>query len=292
MRDGQYPDFLEEHGEKHGQKHHHRGLRHGLAQLFRFGLVQAVSCAFPAAMFVGLAITSAIDLPLPRYDALLLYGLALTLTFWVLRIETTREVGVIFAFHLVGLALELYKVQMGSWSYPGEAWTKVLDVPLYSGFLYAGVGSYICQAWRRFDLRVTRYPALTTSVLAAAIYVNFFTHHVLPDARWLLAAAIVVVLWRTRVFYTVGQERYAMPLALSFVLIGFFLWVAENAATFLGAWSYPDQLDVWRMVHPGKFGAWALLVIVSFVIVAGLKATEGRLYGDPDSEATVSTTGR
>jgi uncharacterized membrane protein YoaT (DUF817 family) len=69
-----------------------------------------------------------------------------------------------------------------------------------------------------------------------------------------------------------------MPLAVSFALIGFFLWIAENAGTFLDAWNYPDQVDVWRLVHPAKFGAWALLVSMSFVLVASVKSLEGRLY--------------
>lgn len=91
-------------------------------------------------------------------------------------------------------------------------------------------------------------------------------------------ALTLFVLRRPWVFYTVGPRRYRMPLALSFVLIGFFLWVAENAGTFLDAWNYPDQVDVWRLVHPAKFGAWALLVSMSFVLVASVKALEGRLY--------------
>jgi uncharacterized membrane protein YoaT (DUF817 family) len=262
----------------------------GLRQLVRFAVLETRSCAFAAAVFAGLAVSSAIPLPIPRYDALLVYCLALTVGFWAVRLETTRELGVIFAFHLVGIALELYKVRHGSWAYPEDASTKVGGVPLYSGFLYAAVGSYICQAWRRLDLRVTGYPAAATTALAAAIYANFFTHHVLPDARWVLAALLIVVLRRSRIYFTVGTERYRMPLTVSFVLIGFFLWLAENAGTFLGGWRYPDQADVWRMVHAGKFGSWSLLVTVSFVLVATMKATEGRLYGDRDALPTVVTT--
>src|SRR6266498_4141225 len=71
--------------------------------------------------------------------------------------ETWREVAVIFGFHLVGLGLELFKVRIGSWQYPGDAVTKIGGVPLFAGFMYAAVGSYICQAWRRFDLRVSGY---------------------------------------------------------------------------------------------------------------------------------------
>jgi uncharacterized membrane protein YoaT (DUF817 family) len=263
---------------------------HGVRQLVRFAVLEARSCAFAVAIFAGLAVSSVVPLPIPRYDALLAYGLVLTFGFWALRLETTREIAVIFGFHLVGLALELYKVHHGSWAYPGDAYTKVAGVPLYSGFLYAAVGSYVCQAWRRLELRVTGYPAVATTAVAAAIYVNFFTHHVLPDARWALAVLLVVVLRRAWIYFTVGAERYRMPLTVSFVLIGFFLWLAENAATFLGAWRYPDQADVWRMVHAGKFGAWSLLVTVSFVLVATVKATEGRLYGDRAALPTVVTT--
>jgi hypothetical protein len=79
--------------------------------------------------------------------------------------------------------------------------------------------------------------------------------------------------------FTVGRHRYAMPLALSFVLIGFFLWAAENGATFLRAWQYPSQESVWTLVHAAKLGSWSLLVVVSIVLVAAVKAYEGQLYG-------------
>ncbi|MGM0928547.1 MAG: DUF817 domain-containing protein [Actinomycetota bacterium] len=247
--------------------------------MLRFAWLQAQCCLFAAAIFAGLAVSTAVPLPLPRYDALLVYGLVLTAVFYLLRLETGREVAVIFGFHLVGLALELFKVQMGSWSYPEEAWTKVAGVPLYSGFMYAAVGSYICQAFRRFDLRINGFPWVPAAALAVAAYANFYTHHYLPDLRWVIAAGFVVVLWRSRVLFTVGARRYAMPLSLSFVLIGFFLWIAENAATLLGAWRYPDQSQIWQMVHVGKWGSWALLVSLSFVLVAAVKSQEGRFYG-------------
>jgi len=61
-------------------------------------------------------------------------------------------------YHLIGLVLELFKVHMGSWSYPEEAYSKVFGVPLYSGFMYASVASYLCQAWRRLDVRLIDWP--------------------------------------------------------------------------------------------------------------------------------------
>jgi uncharacterized membrane protein YoaT (DUF817 family) len=255
-----------------------QSLGRAITQLLRFAWLEALSCIFAAGVFAGLLVTFLVPMPVAAYDVLLVWCLALTFGFWALGLETWREVLVIFAFHALGLGLELFKVHVGSWSYPGDAVTKVAGVPLFAGFMYAAVGSYICQAWRRFDLRVTRYPALATTLVAVGIYANFFTHHWIVDLRIPLALVCLFVLRRTMVFFTVGDARYRMPLALSFVLIGLFLWLAENAATFLNAWKYPGQIDVWEAVHTSKIGSWALLVTMSFVLVATVKAQEGRLY--------------
>lgn len=267
----------------------HMPIARAAAYLFRFAWIEAQSCAFAVALFAGLAVSAVVPLPIPRYDALLVYVLVLTLGFWLAGLETWREVLVIAGFHLLGLALELYKVRAGSWSYPEPAWSVVGGVPLYAGFMYAAVGSYICQAWRRFSLRVTGYPALAATVVAVAIYLNFFTHHVLPDARWLLAVVMLLVLCRAWIYFTVGDRRFRLPLAAAFVLIGLFVWIAENLATLLGAWQYPDQADGWTLVHASKLGSWSLLVSLSFALVATVKAGEGRLYGQPGAPPSVVT---
>jgi uncharacterized membrane protein YoaT (DUF817 family) len=62
-----------------------------------------------------------------------------------------------------------------------------------------------------------------------------------------------------------------MPMALSFLLMGFFIWIAENIATYFGAWQYPHQKRHWAIVGPTKISSWMLLVIISFIIVAALK---------------------
>ena len=254
----------------------------GGAQLVRFAWLELQSCVFAVAVFAGLAAAYVVPLPIATYDALLAWCLLVTLAFWALGLESWREVLVVLAFHTIGLALEMFKVHQGSWSYPGDAVTKVAGVPLFAGFMYAAVGSYICQAWRRFDLRVHRYPALGTTLVAVLVYANFYTHHWLPDLRVALAVLGIVVLRRTTVHFTVADRRYRMPLALSFALIGLFLWLAENLATLLEAWQYPDQADAWHTVHVAKIGSWALLVTMSFVLVATVKAQEGRLYHSPD----------
>ena len=62
-----------------------------------------------------------------------------------------------------------------------------------------------------------------------------------------------------------------MPMSFSFFCIAFFIWVAENIASFFGAWAYPDQLARWQLVHIGKITSWYLLIIISIMIVAELK---------------------
>ena len=250
-----------------------------MRQLLRFAWLEAQCCLFAVLFFLGLAVVRVVPLPVDPADALLAWCLAVTLVLWLVGWESGREVAVIFGFHLVGLALELFKVRQGSWSYPDTGHASIGGVPLYSGFMYAAVGSYVCQAWRRFDLRITGYRPWATAGVAALIYLNFFTSHVTVDARLVLALVLLFVTRRTWVHFTVGRHRYAMPLALSFVLIGFFLWAAENGATFLRAWQYPSQESVWTLVHAAKLGSWSLLVVVSIVLVAAVKAYEGQLYG-------------
>ena len=196
-----------------------------------------------------------------------------------LKWETWDELKAICFFHLAGLALELFKTRMGSWSYPEYAYTKLFGlVPLYSGFMYASVASYLCQAWRRLDVVLLRPPRLRWSGLVViGIYANFFTHQMgLPDMRWWLTALAFLVFYRTWVTYRVKEQAYRMPVFLSFILIGFFIYLAENIATFFGAWKYPNQQHSWTMVHPSKFSSWFLLVIFSFILVAFLKEIKAR----------------
>jgi uncharacterized membrane protein YoaT (DUF817 family) len=250
-----------------------------MREFFVFGLKQARACVF-AASFFGLLLLSRF-LPLfglPRYDFLCIAAVLLQVVLFLTRVESLGEILVLAAFHALGLTLELFKTHpaVGSWSYPEAAYLKLGTVPLYSGFMYAAVASYMCQAWRILRLELVNYPSYKLSIpLSAAIYLNFFVNHFVPDWRWLLrlslVATVAIVFWRTRVTFVVTEKRRTMPLILSFVLIGFFVWIAENITTFLGAYVYPEQRTGWRAVSPGIFLSWALMVIVSFMIVAELK---------------------
>ena len=148
---------------------------------------------------------------------------------------------------------------------------RVGGVPLFSGFMYAAVGSYLARIWRIFEMRFEPYPAtLWTQLVAVIVYANFFAHHWLPDIRIALFVAIAALFWRTRASFTVWREERWMPLLLGWLLIALFIWLAENIATFARAWTYPSQRDGWTMVSLAKLGAWYLLMYISFVLVASV----------------------
>lgn len=246
-----------------------------LQEFLIFGLKQARACVFVGSFFVVLILSNYLPLfGLARYDFLFLAAILIQVVLVLTKLETKDEVKVIMLFHLIGFCLELFKTSsaIGSWSYPEAAFFKIAGVPLYSGFMYSAVGSYVSQAWKIFTLNVDYYPAYKYSVpLAVAIYLNFFTHHYIPDFRWVLALLVLVVFWKTRVSFIVLEKVRHMRMVVSFLLIGFFIWVAENISTLFGAWQYPNQTEVWHLVSLGKISSWALLVIISIIIIADLK---------------------
>ncbi len=251
-----------------------RGRRHAL-ELLWFGLKEARACLFALIVF-GAVVLMPRGGPfgLPRYDALLV--VVLLAQAWMLwaRIETWDELKAIAIFHALGFALEAFKVSaaIGSWRYPDAAHTKLLGVPLFTGFMYAAVGSYMIQAWRQFDLRIERHPPYWMSgIVSVLIYANFFTHHYIDDYRLPLAALTLGLYSRCVVVFRPLDRERRMPMVLAFVLIGFFLWLAENIGTLFKVWQYPHQFGAWSTVHLGKWGAWSLLVIMTFSIVIQLK---------------------
>ena len=199
-----------------------------------------------------------------------------------LKIETWDEVIVICVFHLLGLIMELFKVHIGSWSYPENAITKIFGVPLYSGFMYASVASYMCQAWRRFNLELYNWPRHQIArVIGALIYLNFFSNRFIIDVRYLIGLLILFFFKKTIVKFHIENKTYQMPVILSFLLIGFFIWLAENIATRLGAWKYAYQHKTWAMVNYQKISSWAFLVIVSFIIITELKMLKKKIEDKP-----------
>ena len=207
--------------------------------------------------------------PIHRYDALTLWAIVVQGGMLLFRLETLREASVILIFHVVGTIMELFKTAAGSWEYPEASLLHIGAVPLFSGFMYAAVGSYLARVWRGFDFRFSGYPPRWTTVaLAAAIYVNFFAHHWLPDIRWLLFAATALLFLRTTIWFRPLSAYRRMPLLLGFLLVALFIWFAENIGTFAQAWRYPGQEHGWHMVPLAKLGSWYLLMLISFVLVS------------------------
>jgi uncharacterized membrane protein YoaT (DUF817 family) len=243
-----------------------------------FGFKQGWACLFGGLM-LGLLLATHLfypaDAPLARYDFLTISAFLIQLGMLAFRLETLAEAKVILAFHVVGTVMELFKTSAGSWIYPEPAVLKIGDVPLFSGFMYAAVGSYLARVWRIFDFSFHPFPRLLwAQLLAAAIYVNFFAHHWLPDVRYVLFAVMIALFWRTRVEFTVWRERRWMPLLLGWFLVALFIWFAENLGTFARAWSYPDQRHGWSIVSPAKLGAWYLLMYISFILVASVNGRD------------------
>lgn len=245
---------------------------HGAAVEFLvFGLKQAWACLFGGvmlALIIGTRLWWPEGVSLARYDFLFLAALVVQIAMLVCRLETSGEAKVILMFHLVGTAMEVFKTGSGSWIYPEENFFRVGGVPLFSGFMYAAVGSYLARISRIFDMRYTGYPPFwTTVVLAALIYLNFFAHHFTVDIRLVLFAATAVLFLRTTVHYRVFRFRHRMPLLFGFLLVALFIWFAENIGTWSRAWIYPGQESSWTPVSIHKLGAWYLLMIISFVLV-------------------------
>jgi uncharacterized membrane protein YoaT (DUF817 family) len=258
------------------------GLRRGLAEFLWFGIKEARAC-----LFVGLFFAAIFLMPrgglfgIPRYDLLLAVAVAIQLWMVRVKLETWDELKAVCLFHAVGFALEAFKVSgsIQSWSYPDFGYTKLFGVPLFSGFMYAAVGSYIVQAWRLLDIRVRHHPPYwMASLIAVLIYVNFFTHHYIGDYRWYLAACALGLYSRTTVVFRPLDRDRRMPLMLGFVLTGFFIWLAENIGTFWGVWRYPNQLGAWSAVHISKWSSWSLLVVMTFTIVASLKHLKAKIH--------------
>lgn len=247
-----------------------------------FGVKEARACLFVVLFFAAVFSVPRVGIwGIPRYDVLLV--VALMIQGWMVwtKLETMDELKAITVFHLIGFALEVFKTSSGikSWAYPDFAYTKVLGVPLFSGFMYAAVGSYIIQAWRLLELRVIHHPPYWMAwLIALLIYLNFFTHHYIGDYRWYIAACAIGLYARATVIFRPLDKERKMPLLVGFVLTGFFIWLAENISTFFGIWKYPNQLGAWSAVHVGKWSSWSLLVIMTFTIVANLKHVKERIH--------------
>lgn len=253
-----------------------------LLEFIYFVFKQAWACIFGGLLLAGILLTGIWypDVPLARYDFLFLYALLIQAALVLFRMESWREVGVIAVFHAMATAMELFKTSegIGSWSYPEDSVIRIGNVPLFAGFMYGAVGSYMARAWRIFDFHFTGFPPLWfAGCLAVLAYLNFFTHHYVMDLRWILIGIGIFAFARCSIHFRPKHHELSMNLLLGFVLVALFIWIAENLGTLARAWQYPNQRDGWQMVHHSKFTAWYLLMQLSFILIVALRRMEALL---------------
>lgn len=249
-----------------------------IEELWLFTLKQARASVFGGFLLFVMLVTR-FWYPLEtlhRYDFIFLSAILFQVGLIVFRLETPREVFVIIVFHIVATLMELFKTSeaIASWTYPEEYYFGIGNVPLFTGFMYSAVGSYIARAWRIFEIKFTSYPPKKTTVfLVMAIYINFFSHHYLPDARWVLLAITMGYFWKTLIYFRIRRTVRRMPLLLGWFLIALFIWIAENIATYSHIWIYPSQNSDWSIVPIAKLSSWYLLMMLSFVLITVINDT-------------------
>lgn len=251
-----------------------RMWREYIAERWYFFVANAKASYFGAFLLGVFLLTEVVAVPgLSRYDFIFLCAVGFQIGVLVFGFETRREFLVIVLFHLLATGMELFKTNpaIGSWTYPAaqSAVFVVGTVPLFTGFLYSAIGSYISRAFQFLNLTYERFPAYYHLwILAILIYLNFFTHHFIVDIRYFLFGYMVVLFWKTKVRFRVYKEERVLPFLVVVSMVAFFVWIAENIGTITSIWLYPNQLVQWQLVPLNKLGSWYLLLVLSFALVS------------------------
>ena len=183
---------------------------------------------------------------LDRYDFLFLAAVAFQVLLLSFRLESPREAVVILIFHIVATVMELFKTSDGirSWQYPEPFLIGIGNVPLFAGFMYSAVGSYIARVWRIFDFRYSHYPPMwSTVVLVTLIYINFFSHHYVYDIRWLLIFASMLMFGESEHLFQNGHR--ASPHASHY-------WLVTGGSVYLVCRKSGDLFPYLDLSHSGK----------------------------------------
>lgn len=249
-------------------------MRIFLSELWYFFIANLRASHFGVFLLSIFLLTEIVTVPfVSRYDFIFLAAIGFQVFVLVFRIERLKEFFVIILFHILATGMELFKTNpaIGSWTYPsiGNAIFVLGTVPLFSGFLYSAVGSYISRAFVFLKLSYENFPAyFHLWILAVLIYLNFFTHHFFYDIRYFLFLYVIIIFFKTKVHFKVFRKEHSMPFLMTVFLTTLFVWIAENIGTFTRIWLYPNQLEYWQLVSFNKTGSWFLLLILSFALVS------------------------
>jgi uncharacterized membrane protein YoaT (DUF817 family) len=231
-----------------------------------------MAAIFALVVFLTLGITKGWEFHyISRYDSLFLFFILFQVLLIMLKYESKKDLHIILSFHMLGLFMELYKVHFGGWSYPETAYLKFGGVPLYSGFMYGSVAGFLLQLWKRLKISLSRWPSSSiVAIIGLVTYLNFFSMDISIEFRSFLIFLVVFVFAKSKIEYTNTTKKRSVPIVFIFSGLGIFVWIAENIATYLGAWAYPYQLSHWQMVHLSKINSWFLLGVVCFILVVEL----------------------
>ncbi len=241
-----------------------------------FGLKQANAAIFGGFLLAIMIITK-YYYPLEflhRYDFIFISAILFQTILILLKLETKQEALVIIIFHFIATLMELFKTSdaIGSWYYPEEYTFGIMNVPLFTGFMYSAVGSYLARVWRIFEFEFTDYPQLKyTITLVTLIYINFFSHHYVWDMRWILLIFTFLLFRKTKIHFKIIKTHRNMFLLLGWFLVSLFIWFAENIATYANIWIYPNQQAEWQIVPIAKLTSWYLLMMLSFVLITCIR---------------------
>lgn len=249
-------------------------MRYFLYQLKIFIYKQANAALFGAIMLIFLLLSKYIFIPgLYRYDLLFILAILVQIILIITKLEAKKEVLVILVFHISAMIMELYKTSsfVGSWSYPEQAFFAVGTVPLFTGFMYSSVGSYIARAWKINKFRFVKLPTRINLIfLGLLIYINFFTNHFMFDFRYLLLVLLIIAFWKTKFYVQLTDRVFQIHPLIANFLLALFVWFAEQIGTFARAWVYPHQLNSWSPVSLHMLSSWYMLLVFSFVIISSI----------------------
>src|SRR3989344_6878880 len=158
-------------------------MRTFVIELWYFFIANLRASYFGIFLLSIFLLTKIVTIPMiSRYDFIFLAAVGFQIYMLIFRFERPKEFFVIILFHILATGMELFKTHptIGSWAYP-DIWSAIFvlgTVPLFTGFLYSAVGSYISRAFTFLKLSYGHFPAyFHLWILAALIYLNFFTHH-------------------------------------------------------------------------------------------------------------------
>lgn len=242
-----------------------------MTQFLIFLRKQASCSLFGGLMLFFLLASKYVSVPgIHRYDLLFIIAVLVQIILIATKLETPREVLAIIVFHICAMGMEIFKTSpgVGSWAYPESAILAIGTVPLFTGFLYSSVGSYMTRAWRINQFRFVNLPSkISLACVGLLIYANFFANHYIPDMRWFIFVILLIMFWKTKFHVLLTNKWYTFHPLFTNALLAFFVWIAEQIGTFARVWVYPHQTAEWRPVTFHMFTSWYMLLIFSFILI-------------------------